>query len=72
VGLNVHEKPFARQVTRDIDTFQEGMVFTLEPGLYYPDENLGVRIEDTLWIDDNGNFNVIAECPKDLVIPVKS
>ena len=72
VGLNVHEKPFARQVTRDIDTFQSGMVFTLEPGLYYPDENLGVRIEDTLWIDDNGNFNVMAECPKDLVIPVKS
>jgi len=40
VGLNVHD---ASDPTVPLD---RGMVFTLEPGIYIPEEKLGVRIED--------------------------
>lgn len=41
-----------------------GMVFTLEPGIYIPEEKLGVRIEDTVYIDKNGKLvNLTAALP---------
>lgn len=48
IGLNVHDpgdlcKPFV-----------PGMVITVEPGIYIPEENLGVRIEDDLLITETG------------------
>jgi Xaa-Pro aminopeptidase len=48
IGLNVHDpgdlcKPFA-----------PGTVITIEPGIYIPEENLGVRIEDDVLITDSG------------------
>ncbi len=72
VGLNVHEKPFSSMLSQKPDILQPGMVFTLEPGLYYPSKNIGVRLEDTYWIDDQGDFNVLAEYPKELILPIKS
>lgn len=33
---------------------EKDMVFTLEPGLYFPEENLGIRIEDTLLVTEDG------------------
>jgi Xaa-Pro aminopeptidase len=48
LGLNVHD---VGDYTRPID---KGMVFTIEPGIYIPDENLGVRIEDDYWVSDEG------------------
>jgi len=33
-----------------------GAVFTIEPGIYIPEEKLGVRIEDTLYVDANGKL----------------
>jgi len=33
-----------------------GMVFTIEPGLYIPEENLGVRIEDMFYVDKDGRL----------------
>jgi Xaa-Pro aminopeptidase len=33
-----------------------GMVFTIEPGIYIPDEKLGVRIEDIFWVDPSGKL----------------
>jgi Xaa-Pro aminopeptidase len=48
-----------------------GVVITIEPGLYYPDKNLGVRLEDTLWVRPDGIFEVLADYPQDLVLPMK-
>ena len=33
-----------------------GQVFTIEPGIYIPEENLGVRIEDDYYVDANGKL----------------
>ena len=48
VGLDVH----------DAGNYQEpltaGMVFTIEPGIYLPDEKLGVRIEDVVLVTETG------------------
>jgi Xaa-Pro aminopeptidase len=32
------------------------MVFTIEPGIYIPEENLGVRIEDMFYVDKDGKL----------------
>jgi Xaa-Pro aminopeptidase len=42
-----------------------GAVFTIEPGIYIPDEKLGVRIEDTLYVDGSGKLvNLVAALPR--------
>jgi len=71
LGLNVHERPwFGRQATPS-DRLVPGSVVTIEPGLYYPERGLGVRIEDTVWMRPDGAAEVLAEYPKDLVLPVE-
>ena len=32
------------------------MTFTIEPGIYIPEENLGVRIEDDFYVDPDGKL----------------
>ncbi len=71
VGLNIHEKPWFSTTHSSIDSIEPGAVFTLEPGLYYPERSMGVRIEDTLWVNPQGKMEILAEYPLDLVIPVK-
>jgi hypothetical protein len=46
-------------------------VFTIEPGLYYPDRGLGVRLENTVWIRPDGAVEVVAPYPLDLVLPLR-
>jgi Xaa-Pro aminopeptidase len=55
VGIDVHDpydydKPFAI-----------GSVFTIEPGLYIPEEKIGVRIEDTFYVNADGKLTDFAE-----------
>jgi len=50
VGLNVHD---ANDSALALD---KGMVFTLEPGIYIPEEKLGVRIEDMFYVDQDGKL----------------
>jgi Xaa-Pro aminopeptidase len=50
VGLNVHD------VGDGNAPLQPGAVFTIEPGIYIPEESLGVRIEDILWVNDRGDL----------------
>ena len=43
VGLDIHEMPYIS--SRSNTTIEDGMVYTIEPGIYIPDE-FGIRIED--------------------------
>jgi Xaa-Pro aminopeptidase len=40
-----------------------GMVFTVEPGLYYPGKSIGVRIEDVYWINEDGVGEKVVDIP---------
>lgn len=51
VGIDVHD-PMDYAHTR----LDKGMVFTIEPGIYIPEEHLGVRIEDVFYVDANGRL----------------
>jgi Xaa-Pro aminopeptidase len=53
------------------DVLAPGAIFTLEPGLYYPEKNMGVRIEDSLVVTPEGKFEILADYPKDLILPLK-
>lgn len=70
LGLAVHEEPRFGDVPSNTDVLQPGHVFTCEPGLYYPEQGLGVRIEDDVWIDVDGGVENLTDFPKDLVIEV--
>lgn len=64
VGLEVHEKPHLRPKGKEL--LKEGMVFSVEPGLYFPSWG-GVRIEDLITIK-NGKAKVLGKLQKDLII----
>ena len=51
VGLDIHELPVIGARSETI--IEENMVFTIEPGIYLPDQ-FGVRIEDTIIVRNNG------------------
>lgn len=54
VGLDIHEKPsFALNPTNH-DLIETGDIITIEPGLYFPERELGVRIEDTFVVTESG------------------
>ncbi len=42
-----------------------GMVITIEPGIYLPEENIGVRIEDTVVVTADGSRNLSEALPRD-------
>jgi Xaa-Pro aminopeptidase len=72
VGLNIHERPSSRLTEKDSDNIlKPGVVITIEPGLYYPEKGMGVRIEDTYWVRPDGNLELLAEYPYDFVLPMK-
>jgi Xaa-Pro aminopeptidase len=54
VGLDIHEKPSFGLGATNLDTVDEGDIVTIEPGLYFPDRELGVRIEDTFVVESAG------------------
>ena len=64
VGIDIHEFPAASPRSKHV--VQEGMVFTIEPGIYIPGWG-GVRIEDTVVVEKNG-CRPITRVPKDLII----
>ncbi len=45
---------------------REGMVFAIEPGLYYPEKNIGIRIEDTVLITEDGCEVLTKDVPKEI------
>jgi Xaa-Pro aminopeptidase len=71
LGLQVHEKPWASMINpSSSDILAPGSVFTLEPGLYYPEKGMGVRLEDTLTAHADGRFEILADYSKDLILPI--
>lgn len=60
LGLDVHD------VGGRNGFFQEGMVITVEPGLYIEDENIGIRIEDDILITRNGCINLSESIIKEI------
>ena len=71
VGLNIHERPWSGLSVTDDNILKPGVVFTSEPGLYYPEKGLGVRIEDTYWVRPDGKIEILAEYPYDFVLKMK-
>jgi Xaa-Pro aminopeptidase len=57
LGLDVHDIG-----TRNMP-IQEGMVFTIEPGIYVQEEAIGVRIENNFWVTKNGNTDLFKAVP---------
>ena len=58
VGLNVHDPSGPAR------PLEPGMVITIEPGIYIPEENLGVRIEDDVLITPTGYKQLTARLPR--------
>ncbi len=58
LGLDTHDVGLWNE------PIQAGMVFTCEPGIYIPEEGLGIRIEDDLVVQANGGpFNLMRDIP---------
>ncbi|MEK6222325.1 MAG: M24 family metallopeptidase [Chloroflexota bacterium] len=68
LGLNIHELPFSRGSNNSL---QPGVVATIEPGLYYPDKDMGCRIEDSIYVHPDGQIEILADYPYDLVLPIE-
>ena len=63
-GLDVHEPPWIMQGADTV--LQEGMVFSIEPGVYLPGQ-FGVRIEDIVVVTADG-VQTLTGCSHDLII----
>jgi Xaa-Pro aminopeptidase len=57
LGIDVHDVGFF------YEPMQAGMVFTCEPGIYIPEENLGIRLENNILITQNGQINLMQNIP---------
>jgi Xaa-Pro aminopeptidase len=59
VGLSVHDVPLG-------GVLKPGMVFAIEPALYYPEKAIGIRIEDTVLITKDGCEVLTKDVPKEI------
>ncbi len=57
LGLDVHD------VGSRYEVFKAGMVFTCEPGIYIPEEKLGIRLENDILITETGNIDLMDRIP---------
>jgi Xaa-Pro aminopeptidase len=57
LGLDVHD------VGNRYRKFEAGFVFTCEPGIYIPEEGLGIRLENDILITETGNIDLMANIP---------
>jgi Xaa-Pro aminopeptidase len=64
VGLQIHEEPFIGQVSEA--TLEKDMVLTVEPGIYIPEWG-GIRIEDTVWINDR-SATILTDFPREMMV----
>lgn len=64
LGIDVHEQPSIH--SENSLKVAEGFLFTIEPGIYIPQFG-GVRIEENIYIGDDGKTNVLTSYPSDLI-----
>jgi Xaa-Pro aminopeptidase len=57
LGVDVHD------LGTRVEPIKAGMVFTVEPGIYIEEEQMGIRIENNLWITENGNIDLMKNIP---------
>mgnify|MGYP001260251896 CR=1 FL=1 len=57
LGLDVHD------VGSWTEPIEAGMVFTCEPGIYIPEENLGIRLENNILVTENGPDDLMKNIP---------
>jgi Xaa-Pro aminopeptidase len=61
VGLEVHDAPAASYS----QSLEAGMVITIEPGIYIPEEGIGIRVEDTVLVTADGAKVLSSALPKE-------
>ena len=57
LGIDVHD------LGTRTEPIKEGMLFTVEPGIYIEEEGIGIRIENNLWITGDGNIDLFEGIP---------
>ena len=57
LGIDVHD------LGTRTEPIQPGMVFTVEPGIYIEEEQMGIRIENNVWITKTGNVDLMEKIP---------
>jgi Xaa-Pro aminopeptidase len=57
LGIDVHD------LGTRTELIKAGMVFTIEPGIYIEEEQMGVRIENNFWVTRNGNKDLMKNIP---------
>lgn len=57
LGIDVHD------VGSRTEPIKAGMLFTIEPGIYIEEEQMGIRIENNFWITKNGNKDLMKNIP---------
>jgi Xaa-Pro aminopeptidase len=68
LGLDLHEAPRLGGPVTNPDTIRPGMVFTIEPGLYLPEEGIAVRLEDVVWVRPDGIMENLSPYSYDLEV----
>jgi len=66
VGLDIHEKPSVGISPTNKDLIETHDVVTIEPGLYFPEREIGVRIEDTFVVEENGRVRTLCRSSRAL------
>ncbi len=75
LGLDVHDSGKYRDREENFTKFSEGMILTIEPGLYFGDmaqkistkyKDIGIRVEDDILITKSGPKNLSANIPKSI------
>ena len=57
LGIDVHD------LGTRTEPIKAGMVFTVEPGIYIEQEQMGIRIENNFWLTKNGNIDLMKNIP---------